>query len=289
MASQVPSPGLQTFANYSHLESTVEAICLSADTQYDVVTALGTEAEQGKLIKLNIEFNDSAKCYEFTYRYLEETTESRLVSGDYLVRMNDGKYVVQTASDFEQVYLPIFKDNDLLPDHEKTIPENLLEVANEMFPEAGLGSLDDMTLEQRSQFVEAYRKDYDAEQDKFTLKFQDMSLTNFNDLGYALALFPSASYIKKTTKFVLNFNNGIGDHVKGTHNLFNYGALQSLVGELRRMPYDFTIRIVGITFNSADGEAPSAVAPSVTDDQWLTLGGALMAVTGIKAITDIKR
>ena len=282
---------MAAFSNYSHIESTVEAVQLSADSQYEVVAALAKEAEAGLLSTLNIEYDSTSKCYQFVFRYKTDTVESTLVVGDYLVRLNEGNYIRCDEATFEERYLPTFQDADAMPAHPQSPKGALVAFIKAFYPDAGINSEADLTADKLQTIVDGLKAWYNEETDTFDLKFCDCSITDPSGLADLLAAFPKASFIKDTTVFTLNFNNGAwheGDP-NTEPNCFNYAGLQSLIGELKQVDPDYAKRLVGITFLSVGHNAPSAVAASVTDAQWDDFVTNAMAITGVKARADIKR
>lgn len=285
----ITASDLPTFSNFGHIESTVSAIQLSPETQYDVLMLLGAESEQHKLITLHMEFDTSQNCIIFTYRYLEDTVDSKLELGDYLVRLNAGNYVVMSEEEFNSQYIPVYKDQDLIPPSPLTVAEATLQFLHTKYPD-DFSTIDDITTEKLVPVVEAFRPWYNKETNNFDIKFTDCALIDPAGLNNVIKVFPEATFIQNDSTFSLNFSNGNYGNPKQQQNLFNYTALQTLIKELQKLDSNFAKRITSFNFMSADaGITHNAIAPSVTDDQWESIVTLLMSVTGVKKRLNIRR
>ena len=281
---------MAAFVNYSHIESIVDAVPLSSDTQTDVVSALGEAAVDGLLNTLNIEYSSSDRCYNFVYRYKTDSTESQVRVGDYLVRLSEGNYVVCDEEEFEQRYLPTYQDQDVMPPHPQTPKESLVTFIKKYYPDAGINSPADLTEDKLGTVAEGLKDWYNEDLDTFTVHYNHTGMIDPSGLADVFKAFPRASFIKDTTKFILDLSNGDvqeGD-ANTENNCFTYGALQTLVGEFKKMNKSVVKRVTSITFEGRSG-APSAVAPSVTDEQWNSFADEIMPLTGITARNQLKR
>lgn len=277
------------FYTYSHQESEVPAIQLSTDTCPDVSAALGKELEKGLLTTFQAEYDTANRCYNYVFRYKTDSVDSTLEPTDYLVQLNTGNYVVRDAETFAADYIPTYKDEDVMPEVPKTPKKALVDFIAKFYPDAGITSEDQLTAEALKTVAEGLKAWYDAESDTLDLKFTDCSIVDPTGLADLMSAFPQASFIKETTKFTLNFNNGAwheGDP-NTDNNCFNRAALDILVAEIKKC--DDANRLIGVTFMSVGHDAPSAIAPSVTDDEWLSFCSDLMSCTGIQSVGDIKR
>lgn len=91
------------FRKYTHIESTVTAALLGADTVRYVTRRLLAEAKVGRLQSFSMEvgFGDS---YTFTFRYRESSDYYTLTMGDYLIELNDGSLITADAETFTAHY-----------------------------------------------------------------------------------------------------------------------------------------------------------------------------------------
>ena len=96
---------MASFNDYTHQESVVQAVQLSNETYKSVVEALGHELASGLLASFQATWNSSDRCYDIVFRYKDSTTDSSLVTGNYLVQLNTARYVVFDKETFEADYL----------------------------------------------------------------------------------------------------------------------------------------------------------------------------------------
>lgn len=282
---------MSQFSTFTHLEEKVEALQLSPASQSAIVKALGAEAAALLLTKLAVDYSTTKGCYEFVFRYKTDTVESNLTVGDYLVRLNTGSYVVRTEEQFLQDYIHTAVDPIIPVEDQKTPKKALVDFVKAFYPGAGIEDEDDLTPEALQQISNGLSAWYDPEKNVFDIKFTDCSIVDPTGLVDIMSAFPSASFMNDQTTFTLNFNNGAyheGDP-NTKPNQFNYISLQLLEGELKKLSKDMQKRLVGITFLSVKTGSPSAVAPSVTDAQWLSFCNGVMAFSGITTSTAIKR
>lgn len=280
---------MASFNNYSHQESVVQAIQLSPDTCPAISQALGDELEKGLLNTFQAEYSSTDRCYTYVFRYKTDNVDSTLEIDDYLVQLNTGNYVVRDAETFEAEYMPTYKDEDVMPEVPKTPKKSLVDFISKFFPDAGITDESQLTSDKLLTVAEGLEDWYDAEQDVMDIKFTDCSITDPTGLSDLLKAFPQASFIKETTKFTLNFNNGAwheGDP-NNDNNCFNKAALDILIAEIKKC--DTAKRLIGITFMSVGHDAPSSIAPSVTDSEWLNFCSEAMGCTGIASVGDVKR
>lgn len=282
---------MSNFSMYTHLEEKVEAIQLTPKTQSIVCAAIAEACIANLLTKLHVDFNNQKACLEFVYRYKTDTVESNLNVGDYLVRLNAGQYIVRTEEQFLEEYIHTAIDPIVPTEKQKTPKKALVDFITAFFPDAGIeneADLDKAALEKVAEGLNAW---YDTDKNIFDIKFTDCSITDPTGIADIVKAFPGASFMNDETTFTLNFNNGAyheGDP-NTDPNYFNLIALQLLEGELKRVPAEMQQRLVGITFLSEKNDSPSAVTPSVTDEQWNTFVLNVMGFTAIKRQSDIKR
>ena len=279
------------FPTYTYLEEKVEAIQLSPNTQLEVIKALVVDLEGSLLTKLSVEYSSTSKCYEFTFRYKTDSVESVLTVGNFLVRLNTGNYVVRSAEEFLKNYLNTSVD-PIIPEDQKQSPkQSIVSFIKKFFPDAGINTEADLTPEAMKQVVEGMKGWYDAKNDVFDIKFCDCGIVDPTGIADMMKSFPQASYMKDTTTFTLNFNNGAWK--EGDPNIypnqFNYIGLQQLVGELKKIDTATRTRLTAVTFMSVKQNSPSAVAPSVTEAQWNAFCDEMIRVTGVKTSTNLKK
>ena len=278
------------FDNFLHVEDRVQAACLSSDNHLAIADVLRKECINGQLNKLSMVYNENKGCMEFSYRYKSESTDNALSVGDYIVRKNTGAYEVREATDFLSEYIDITQDPTV--DAPQTPAQSVLSFLQATYPDAGIKSVEDLHNGTIAQLlVDGLASWYDSATDTFDIKFTDCSIVSPLGLNALLSAMPRASYMTDETKFILNFNNGAyHDGDANTHpNLFNYIALQELLGEIKDLPVAIRRRLTGISFMSQKKGVPSAIAPSVTTDQWIQFLTDIMKITGIASASDIRR
>lgn len=280
---------MAAFNSYNHVESVVEATQLDANTQYEVAQALGNEAVSGLLSTLRIEYSSTDKCYNFKFRYMTDTTESTLAAGDWLVKLNEGNYIKCDNDTFIQQYLPTYQDEQVMPAHPQSPQQSFLAFVQAKFPDLNIQTDADLTTEKLAEVAEGLKSWYDDKNDRFIIHFDHSAMVDPTGLGDILAKFPAASYFTDATLFTLSFNNGsVADGGPiNENNCFTYAALQSLIGELKKLKSSTVKRIYAITF-LGNNDAHSAVAPSVSDDQWSSFVDAACNLTGTSR-ANIKR
>lgn len=282
---------MASFNDYTHQESVVQAVQLSNETYKSVVEALGHELASGLLASFQATWNSSDRCYDIVFRYKDSTTDSSLVTGDYLVQLNTARYVVFDKETFEADYLPTYKDEAVMPKHPQTPMEAVVAFIKKRFPDAGVADVGDLTSAKLGKVLEGLNDWYDADTDQFTIHFDHCGIVDPTGLADLFAAFPKASFIKNTTTYKLSFvNGGVTDSDANTeNNLFNYAGLQILLGEFNKIDSAYAKKLVDLDFSSKDSIAPSAVANSVTDVQWSSWCQEVMTVTGITSTGYIHR
>ena len=280
---------MASFNNYTHSESIVQAIQLNAETSSAVSQALGNELVKGLLATFNVTYNSNERCYEYTFRYKTDSVDSILTSGNYLVQLNTATYVVRDAATFESEYLPTYEDEALMPDNPQTPMEAIITFIKKYFPTIEVD--DKLDSDQMGKVLESLKTWYDSEKNQFTIHFNHVGMIDPTGLAELFAGFPQASYMNESTTFILDLSNGNvqEEDANKENNIFNYAALQSLYGELMKLDSAVVKRLVQIDFSSKDGDAPSAIAPSVTDAQWSTFCTDVMAISGITSTAGFKR
>lgn len=282
----------EVFVEYRHNEATVDALQLNPENQYDIVEALTTEAVNAKLSLLNIEFSTADQCYVFTYRYLTDSKDTSLAVGDYIIRTDAGNYKVMAAADFELRYMDSYKDADAMPANPKTPAKALVDFAISSYPDVGIKSTADLTGDKLGKLVNAMSSFYQEPLDQFTFQFHDASIVDPAGLAELINKIPKADFMKDTTHFFFNFNNGAAapGEKNNQPNCFNRAGLDALYGELKNLDDRYKKNLYGLTFRAeGDGGALSAVAPSVTDEEWNEFCDNVMSNTGITIRNNIKR
>lgn len=274
---------MASFNDYTHQESVVQAVQLSNETYKSVVEALGHELASGLLASFQATWNSSDRCYDIVFRYKDSTTDSSLVTGDYLVQLNTARYVVFDKETFEADYLPTYKDEAAMPKNPQTPMEAMVTFIKKYFPDSGITDVGDLTSANLGQVLEGLKDWYNADTDQFTIRFDHCGIVDPTGLADLFAAFPKASFIKDTTTYKLSFvNGGVTESDANTeNNLFNYAGLQILLGEFNKIDSAYAKKLVDLDFSSQDSIAPSAVANSVTDVQWSSWCQDVMSVTGI--------
>lgn len=282
---------MASFNDYTHQESVVQAVQLSNETYKSVVEALGHELASGLLASFQATWNSSDRCYDIVFRYKDSTTDSSLVTGDYLVQLNTARYVVFDKETFEADYLPTYKDEAAMPKNPQTPMEAVVTFIKKRFPDADVTDVGDLTSANLGKVLEGLNDWYDADTDQFTIHFDHCGIVDPTGLADLFAAFPKASFIKATTTYKLSFvNGGVTESDANTeNNLFNYAGLQILLGEFNKIDSAYAKKLVDLDFSSKDSIAPSAVANSVTDVQWSSWCQEVMSVTGIASTGYIHR
>ena len=282
---------MASFNDYTHQESVVQAVQLSNETYKSVVEALGHELASGLLASFQATWNSSDRCYDIVFRYKDSTTDSSLVTGNYLVQLNTARYVVFDKETFEADYLPTYKDEAAMPKNPQTPMEAVVTFIKKYFPDAGITDVSDLTSANLGKVLEGLKDWYDEDTDQFTIHFDHCGIVDPTGLADFFAAFPKASFIKDTTTYKLSFvNGGVTESDANTeNNLFNYAGLQILLGEFNKIDSAYAKKLVDLDFSSKDSIAPSAVANSVTDVQWRSWCQEVMTVTGITSTGYIHR
>lgn len=282
---------MASFNDYTHQESVVQAVQLSSETYKAVVEALGKELANGLLASFQATWNSADRCYDIVFRYKDSTTDSSLVTGDYLVQLNTARYVVYDQETFEADYLPTYQDEDAMPKHPQTPMEAMVTFIQKYFPDAGVTGVGDLTSANLGKVLEGLKDWYDTETDQFTIHFDHCGIVDPTGMADFFAAFPQASFIKDTTTYKISFvNGGVKESDANTeNNLFNYAGLQILLGEFNKIDTTLIKKLTELDFSSQDDIAPSAIAKSVTDSQWLSWCQDAMSVTGIASSGYIHR
>ena len=280
-----------SFNDYTHQESVVQAVQLSNETYKVVVEALGKELANGLLASFQATWNSTDRCYDIIFRYKDSTTDSSLVTGDYLVQLNTARYVVFDQETFEADYLPTYMDEAAMPKHPQTPMESMVTFIKKYYPDAGVNDVGDLTSANLGKVLEGLKEWYNAEADQFTIHFDHCGIVDPTGLADFFAAFPQATFIKETTTYKLSFVNGdVQEEDANTeNNLFNYAGLQILLGEFNKLDSAYAKKLVDLDFSSQDDIAPSAIANSVTDAQWSSWCQEVMSVTGITSTGFIHR
>lgn len=95
---------MSEFTSFTHVEDTVEAVRLMADTQAAVIEALAPEATSDLFARFHVDFDEAEGCIAVVFRYKTDSTESTLMKGDYLVKLSTGRFVARTEEDFLKEY-----------------------------------------------------------------------------------------------------------------------------------------------------------------------------------------
>ncbi len=282
--------------SFRNIESDVTAIRLSSDSSGEIGKILGKEAGLQLLSNLTAKFSEADGCHLFTYRYRDETTDSTLNPGDYLVKLNTGKYLARSAADFESEF--IHTENDVLPAKPLNVVDNFVAIMSKKYIDLSISGREDC-LERMNLVVEKLRDWYTTKANILTLDFSNYSMISPTDIHLILEPFGKATYMKKNTQIILNFDNNIqsGNTIaaratreieRSKINSFNLVGLQELVGELKLVSRDVRSRITAASFVGNLG-APSAVASSVTEGQWLDIIDDLRNLTGIARNSAVTR
>lgn len=262
-----------SFAGYTHIEEYVEAVQLTPDTQDTVVKALNEPAGRLELAKLHVNYNVSEGCYEFVFRYKEDSVDTSLNVTDYLVRLNNGNYAAYSEEEFKKQYINTSIDPIIPAQDTRTMKEALLAVIKQTLPSLNVESADDLTPEILAAVSNGLIAWYDTPNNIFHAKFNDCGLVNFVGLADLMLAFPKANFFNDETKLILEFNNGLfheGD-ILCQRNQLNLISLQGLISELKKLPEDVRKLLVGIDMMGMPG-SQSAVAPSVDDENFQNWG-----------------
>ena len=280
---------MTSFNNYTHQESVVQAVKLDQDTTSDISAALGGELTKGLLASFQATYNSTNKCYEYTFRYKTDSVDSNLTAGNYLVQLNTSNYVVRDAETFEEEYLPTYEDEALMPSNPQTPMQAMITFIKKYYPDIEITG-DTLDSVQLGQVLEGLKSWYNEEADQFTIHFNHTGMVDPTGLADFFKAFPQASYLKDTTTYVLDLSNGgvVESDANTENNLFNAAGLDQLYGELMKLDSAVVKKLVKLDLSSVDDTAPSAVAPSVTDSQWLEFCTNVMSISGITTIGDIK-
>lgn len=95
------------FPGYTHIYSNVGAYQLTPENRKAICLALLHELREGKLASLSYTGPTLAEPNaSIIFRYTDETSDSTLNGGDYLVLLPIERYVSMTEEEFEQSYQP---------------------------------------------------------------------------------------------------------------------------------------------------------------------------------------
>lgn len=278
------------FTKFKHIESQVDAVQMSNDNLKIVLEQIKPEIRNLALVELVIS-KDNEKNYQIVFRYNSDTQSSVLRNTDYLVKMNDGKMVVMSQKDFDIRYLNTTIDTPTRPLEPQTPYAALVALAKKLFPSLGVQSPEDLDRTRLLQMAEGLKSWYDASTDSFDIKFSDCGIIDPAGIADILNVFPAASFVKPTTRFILNFSNGAWelDDPNTIYNQFNRIALEQLLGELSKVDGAYLNRLNRVYFHSVGHAAPSAIPPSVSDVQWNDFVSKLRNITGVRQYEDVKK
>ncbi len=257
---------MSDFVNYTHLECTVPAIQLSAETENTIASVLTDEAINQLLASLTIKISKSG-VKEFTFRYKTNSTELTLTEGNYLVQLNDGCYTVVSASTFESEYIATSTDPIIAAEDSLTVMESL-----KVKLESNVISSEDITA-----YI-ALSKDtnYDATNDVLKLDLTNSAITNPTGLSAYLIAASKVDFLTENTKFFLDLST------TGTNkiNFFNQLSLDLLLGELKIATSAVAKRINKLSLKDS-------VSANVTETKWEAFKDALCLKTSIQHDSDI--
>ena len=273
--------------SFQHMEETVEAIQLTPETSSEIAKLLGKEIATGVLATCNIVFNKTTECYGFNWRYKTATVEEKLAQNDYLVQLNDGRLTAMAKDKFLELYSDETNDPVIDPALTKTIKGAIVKFIQDNYSDIPVTEEADLNNETIAALMEKLSSWYNAESNVFVLKFNDKGLTSFEGLADVLNMFiTKASYMNDSTKFILNFNNGVEE---GTPNLFKTIALQMFPREIKAFELGRRKKLIGINFNAVSSDAFSAIAPSVSAETWKNFCIDAMNATGVLSSNAIKK
>ena len=282
------------FTKYTHTEHKVDAVRYTKETRVQVLKALADEAELNKFSMFNAA-PDSAVGGDFviTFRYLTDSVNSVLTVGNYLVRMNRGNYKVISSEEFSKRYQHTAIDTVPDVDEIKSPKQALVNYASTYHADLGITKVSDLTQDKIIALAEALKDTwYASSNNNFDIKFTDAGIVDPTGLADIINAGVNASFVNDDTSITLNFTNGTWSSSKGPEhvpNSFNYEALQELLGELHYMTPKTQRRIIAVNFKSLKDEAPSAIANSVTTEQWSSFCAQLRAITNITNNSSIKK
>lgn len=278
---------MSSMNNYKYVEETVNAVQSTPDTQRTILKVFGDAASKRLLSKLNFSYDANTRTYNIVFRYKSSTVDQTLSSGDYLVELNSGLCTSMPKDIFETQYVNTSID-PLIPASEQQTPaQALVAYIRQYHPTIEVTSVEDLTEDNLEKIADALVSWYDPEKDIFEIKFTDAGITDPTGLASLLMSFPKLKFIKDTTTFILNFNNGTHDDGFGYPNQFNRIALELLIGELRKISTDAVQKLRGITFIAM--KQREVIPPSVTETIWEQFRTDAMAVSGIVAKDAIRR
>ena len=278
------------FTKYKHIESQVTAVQMSDANLKTVLDRFKPEIARCAIAEFTIG-KDADQNYQIVFRYNSSTQPSVLSNTDYLIRLNNGDMVVVSEKDFSDRYINSTVDKPVRPTTPKTLLGAMLTLVNKYFPDIEVNDVDGLTPEVLARVGEGLRDWYDESEDLYTFKFSDAGITDPLGLGKVIEAFAAASYIKESTRFILDFTNGATEDDDPTtleYNQFNNIGLTSMLGELRTVSGVHLARIARAYFFGRKAEVPSAVAPSVSEEQVTSFANKMCNMTGILHPTDIK-
>lgn len=275
-----------SFARYKNYEDYVEATQLTPASQATVVKALNWPATRLELSKLEIVYNVSEGCYELVWRYKDESTDTTLNVGDYLVCLNNGKFTSYTASEFNKQYFNVSVDEIIPAQDQQTVEEAIIN-----YVKAQLGvDVEEITPAIMKSVANATADNYDSVKNIYTIKLSDMGLCDPTGIANVINSWTKAAFLNEDTKFVINLGNGFGgDNGFNKDNRFTQIELMLLVRELKQVPVDFVNRIESFDFQGVNGHV-SAVSASTTDEMWENFCLTLMGLCrGVSSMSKIRR
>ena len=277
--------------SFRNIESDVTAIKLNSASTGEIGKLLGKEAALQMLATFSAIYSEAEACHNYSFRYKDETIDSKLVPGDYLVKLNTGKYVARTPESFESEF--IYTDDDIVPIDAKTPLYSFTAMVTKKYVDLAIKDQEDC-LARMNLVVEKLRDWYTTRANLITLDFSNYAMISPVDLHHIINPFGKATYMNGDTQITLNFNNvgpesrNVKDLDRSKINSFNLVGLQELIGELKLVDKEVRSKITSASFVGTLG-APSAVASSVTEGQWLDIIDELRNLTGISRNASVTR
>lgn len=278
------------FSKYQHVNGSVLALQLSAESQYTIAEKLTDILLSGQLSQFLFSIPIGSADAKLEWKYPDTGKIQVLNAGMYLVISDNGRAAPVSKEDFENIYTNTGVDPIVRPEDTKTVSQAISDFVNTFFPGIDM-TVEKLTPEAMQQLVAGLGGWYDKKLDIFDVKFCDCGLTDPVGIGDFLKACPATSFTNDKTTYKLNFNNGAyneGDP-NTKPNYFNIIALNKLLGELRKLDTAVLKKITGMSFESVKEGSPSAIMPSVTEAAWLNFQQSVYQLTGISASGQITR
>ena len=269
---------MEDFSGYTHIESDVEAVQSTPETQGFIAAQLMNELARDYLLKYTANASPETKSVTFTFQYKDQSP-AVLNENDYLVRINTGHFVVVPKDKFEEFY--IHSELDPIITKPKKVKDIVAEFAAKKHQDLKIKKASDLTTDNLTKLAEAAKNTFLSGK-VFTLDFSECTITEAYGLTDMMNVFINASYMTEDVTLRFKFSNGVQSDITDAeigNNSFSYIGLESIIGEFDHMVREVFTHPIEIQL-LAESSDTSPVAPSVTSAQWETFTAAIKSIAG---------